>query len=76
MSNFRLGRSQRGLCVVIGMHMLLNISLIVSRGKLAVLDILLELARMYPLKSNTRLRKLNACLANLSLLLGTSLGIF
>ena len=37
MGNFRLGRSGRGLGVVIGMYMLLNISLVGCMGKLTFL---------------------------------------
>ena len=76
MGNFRLGRAHRGLGVIIGMHMLLNMSLISCRGKLTVLAFLLGLARRYFFKLNLRLRILKTYFSNLMLLTSTSLGVF
>ena len=75
MGKIRLGRSHRGLKVVIGMHMLLNKSLVGCRGKLTVLAFLLELAGKRLFKLNPRLRTLNTCFSNLKLLTSISLGV-
>ena len=75
MANFGLIASHRGLGVVIGIHMLLNISLVGSRGILKVLAFLLGLAGRHFLKPNPRLRSLDTYFSNLRLLISTNLGI-
>ena len=74
MGSFKLGKSHGGLGIVIGLHILLNISLVGCRGKLTVLAFFLGLAGRCFFKLNPRLRILNTCLNNLRLLTGTSLG--
>ena len=75
MGNFRLDTSYGGLGVIIGMHMLLNTSLVGCRGKLIVFAFLLRLTRRYSLKFNLGIRILITNLINLKLLTGTSLGV-
>ena len=75
MGKLQLGRSHRGLGVVIGMHMLLNISLVSYRGKLTVLDFWLGLAAKHFTKLNPRIRILNTYLGSLILLTGISLAV-
>ena len=76
MGNFRLSRSHRGLGVVLGMHILPNISLVSCGYTLTVLAFLLGLAGKHFFKPCPRLRPLKTCLGNLRLLIGTSLGVF
>ena len=52
MGNLKLGRPHRGLGVVIGMHILLNISLVGCRGKLTVLMFSLGLIGRHFFKLN------------------------
>ena len=75
MGNFGIGRSHRGVGVIIGMLMLLNISLVGCRGKLAVLAFLLGLAVRHFFKPNPRLKTLKIYLGNLRLLIYITLDI-
>ena len=75
MSNLRLGRSNRGLGILISMHILLNMSLVGWRGKLTVLPFLMGLAGKFFSKLIPRLRTLNIYLGSLRMLTGINLGV-
>ena len=68
MGSFSLGRSHSWLDVFIGMHILLNISLVGCSGKLTVLAFVLQLDERYSHKLSYRFRILNTCLSNLDCL--------
>ena len=76
MGIFRLGRPHRGLCNIVGMHMLLKISLVGCRGKSTVLAFLMRLAGGIFFRLNLRLRILNTCISSLRFLADLSLAVF
>ena len=75
MGNFRLGRSHKGLGFIIGMHILLNRSLVGCRVKFTVLVFLLGLVGKRFFKFNSKFRILNIYLGSLRLLSNISLGV-
>ena len=75
MGNFRQGRPYKGLSVVFGEHMLLNINLVVCRNKLIILDFFLRLVGRNFFKLNPRIRILKKYLSKVRLLTSKSLGV-